>query len=179
MEGVPCRAQRRACRNSLFIVEVLTWRGLVTYSVLFFLQLDTRRAALYPRCSRLGWVLRPKCREAGCHSGLFAQNSQAPPAFKPPRKNAKHKNGAGHNCFKLPDLRGCDRGRRHHARSVPRSSPSNTVNPQSDAGQSSGSASHPVCQGSNGGGTDTAPGTSTFASQSGATAYAHADASAE
>ena len=29
-----------------FTVEVLTWRGLVTYSVLFFLQLETRRLTL-------------------------------------------------------------------------------------------------------------------------------------
>jgi hypothetical protein len=30
----------------LFTVEVLTWRGLVTYYVLFFLQLETRRVSV-------------------------------------------------------------------------------------------------------------------------------------
>jgi hypothetical protein len=29
-----------------FTVEVLTWRGLVTYYVLFFIQIDTRRVSL-------------------------------------------------------------------------------------------------------------------------------------
>jgi len=29
-----------------FTVEVLTWRGLVTYYVLFFLHLETRRVSL-------------------------------------------------------------------------------------------------------------------------------------
>src|SRR5881227_428472 len=33
-----------------FTVEVLTWRGLVTYYVLFFLHLETRRVTLAPHC---------------------------------------------------------------------------------------------------------------------------------
>jgi hypothetical protein len=32
--------------TDFFTVEVLTWRGLVTYCVLFFLHLETRRLSL-------------------------------------------------------------------------------------------------------------------------------------
>ena len=32
--------------TDFFTVEVLTWRGLVTYYVLFFLHLETRRVTL-------------------------------------------------------------------------------------------------------------------------------------
>jgi hypothetical protein len=36
-----------------FTVEVLTWRGLVTYYVLFFIAVGTRRVCLGGRCGRL------------------------------------------------------------------------------------------------------------------------------
>jgi len=34
------------CGTDFFTVEVLTWRGLVTYNVLFFLHLESRRVTL-------------------------------------------------------------------------------------------------------------------------------------
>jgi hypothetical protein len=46
-------------------VEVLTWRGLVTYSVLFFIHLDSRRV------SRAGITDRPEAcwmRQVACNA---------------------------------------------------------------------------------------------------------------
>jgi hypothetical protein len=47
--------------TGFFTVEVLSWRGLVTYYVLFLLQLETRRVALGgistpPRNGSLRWL---------------------------------------------------------------------------------------------------------------------------
>ena len=43
-----------------FTVEVLTWRGLATYYVLFFLQLETRRVTLadITRQPTVEWMLQ-------------------------------------------------------------------------------------------------------------------------
>jgi hypothetical protein len=43
----PCSARRTLCfRIDFFAVEVLTWQGLVTYYVLFFIHLESRRVCL-------------------------------------------------------------------------------------------------------------------------------------
>src|SRR5205823_10847594 len=43
-----------------FVIEVLTWRGLVTYHVLFFLELETRRVTLagFTRHPTEAWITR-------------------------------------------------------------------------------------------------------------------------
>ena len=47
MEGVHPPAHGHVLAGTdFFTVEVLTWRGLVTYYVLFFLHLETRRVSL-------------------------------------------------------------------------------------------------------------------------------------
>ena len=51
-----------------FTVEVLTWRGLVTYYVLFFMEVGSRRVSLggiTPIQTRVGWRkwrATPRCR---------------------------------------------------------------------------------------------------------------------
>jgi len=44
--------------TDFFTVEVLTWRGLVTYYVLFFIAIGSRRVTLggiYAARTRVGW----------------------------------------------------------------------------------------------------------------------------
>jgi putative transposase len=42
MEGLHRLTYDGVCRHGLFTVEILTWRGLITYYVLFFIQLKSR-----------------------------------------------------------------------------------------------------------------------------------------
>ena len=46
MEGVHSPAYDVLAGTDFFTVEVLTWRGLVTYYVLFFIHLDSRRISI-------------------------------------------------------------------------------------------------------------------------------------
>jgi hypothetical protein len=46
LERIHSGPHGRVGGRDFFTVEVLTWRGLVTYFVLFFLQLETRRLTL-------------------------------------------------------------------------------------------------------------------------------------
>ena len=52
--------------SDFFTVEVLTWRGLATYYVLFFIHLETRRITLagITRQPTEGWItqMARKCR---------------------------------------------------------------------------------------------------------------------
>jgi putative transposase len=46
LEGIHPIAHGRAAGTDFFTVEVLTWRGLVTYYVLFFIEVGSRRVSL-------------------------------------------------------------------------------------------------------------------------------------
>jgi hypothetical protein len=62
--------------TDFFTVEVLTWRGLVTYYILFFLHLETRRDTLagITRHPIESWILRWRAtllmRRAAASSGV-------------------------------------------------------------------------------------------------------------
>jgi hypothetical protein len=58
LEGLPFGAYGSACRHDFFTFEVLIWRALATYYVLFFLHPETRRVILagFTRHPTEAWV---------------------------------------------------------------------------------------------------------------------------
>jgi hypothetical protein len=61
--------------TDFFTVEVLTWRGLVTYYVLFFLHLETRRVSLagITRHPTEGWMMQMARNAIDEESGCLRQ----------------------------------------------------------------------------------------------------------